>query len=150
MESLSSPSRRFIAKYSAGHVEQQKILLSKRQQVLIVDDDPLFRILFKVMLGLTDWPIAGIWDAEDSFTASKICADRPVDMVFCDLNLPKYHSKSGLDVVRELRSTHPKMPVIMVTADNSEALIRELHALGAAGLLPKPIDLNSLKSFFTC
>lgn len=158
MESFSFPSKRYIArypgttspKYPGAHAEPKKILLSKEQHVLIVDDDPFFRSLLKVMLGQTGWPIAGIRDAEDSITACKICATQPVDLVFCDLNLAKYQSENGLEVVRELRLTHPHLPIIMVTAENSENLIREVRDAGATGHLLKPISLRSLKSVFTC
>jgi CheY-like chemotaxis protein len=158
MESFSFPARRYVArypgtvspKYPGEHAEPKKILLSEEQYVLIVDDDPFFRSLLRVMLGQTGWPIAGIRDAEDSLTACKICAAEPVSLVFCDLNLAKYQSESGLEVIRELRSTHPRMPIVMVTAENSETVVREVRAAGATGHLLKPVNLRSLKSIFTC
>jgi CheY-like chemotaxis protein len=157
MDSVSSPPRRYVSrypgtwapKYPGGHAKP-KILPGREQRVLIIDDDPFFRSLLKVMLEQAGWANEGIRDAEDSVTAFEICASRPVDLVFCDLHLLRFKSDSGLEVVRELRSTHPLMPIIMVTADNDESLIKEMLAAGATGFLLKPISLRSLKNVFTC
>jgi len=98
------------------------------------------------MLGQTDWPLAEIWEAEDSTQALEICRTEPVDLVFCDLHLANLHSKSGLEVIRELRLLLPKIPIFMVTAENNEALIRLVCAVGATGHLLKPISLRTLRS----
>ena len=157
MESLSFPLKRYVSrypgtaapKYPGGHVEP-KIQPDRERRVLIVDDDPFFRSLLKVMLGQTGWATEGIRDAEDSATAIKICATRPVDLVFCDLHLVRFESESGLEVVRELRSSYPFMPIIMVTAESNESVIREIRAAGATGFLLKPISLRSLRGAFAC
>ena len=157
MESLSFPAKRYVVRYPGttpprypGAHAEQNILFSREKHILIVDDDPFFRSLLKVMLGQTGWPIAVIREAEDSITAIKIAETQPVDLVFCDLNLAKFQSENGLEVIRELRSTHPQIPIFMVSAENSEILVREIRAAGATGHLLKPINLRSLKSIFTC
>lgn len=123
---------------------------AREQHVLIVDDDPYFRALLRVLLGQTGWPIAGIWDAEDSHTSLKICRTEPVDLVFCDLNLASFQSENGLQVIRKLRLTHPRIPLFMVTADSGEALIERALAAGATGHLLKPITLRTLRGLYSC
>jgi CheY-like chemotaxis protein len=160
METLTLSSKRCVGRYP-GTTPQPKhsieraerdALWAKEKHVLIVDDDPFFRRLFRLMLGQTGWPLAAIWEAGDSTHALELCRTEPVDLVFCDLNLANlhnlanFHSKSGLQVIRELRLIFPQIPIFMVTAENNEALIRLERAAGATGHLLKPINLRTLKS----
>jgi two-component system chemotaxis response regulator CheY len=123
---------------------------TREQHVLIIDDDPFFRSLLRVLLGQTGWPITAIWEAEDSHTALKICRTEPVDLVFCDLNLANLQSDNGLQVIRELRLTHPQIPLFMVTADSGDAVIEQAFAAGATGHLLKPITLHTLRGISSC
>src|ERR1035441_6875700 len=146
MEILTlSPKHRYIGTYpgktppkrSGGRVERDSPS-EKERHVLIVDDDPSFRSLLRLMLGQTGWPLAEIWEAEDSDNALEICRTKPVDLVFCDLNLANllnpanFHSKNGLEVIRELRVIRPKLPIFMVTAENKEALDRKSTRLNSS------------------
>lgn len=119
--------------------------METKTHVLIVDDDPFFRSLLKVMLGQTGCPIAGIWEAEDSVTAVEICKTKPVDLIFCDFNLPRFRSQDGVGTIGEMRQLHPNVPVYMVTAENDEDLVRRVRAVGATGHLLKPINLRTLR-----
>lgn len=115
------------------------------RHVLIVDDDPFFRGLLKVMLQQTGIPLALIWEAENSGAASAICRNEAVDLVFCDLNLHALRSRNGLEIVRELRAKLPYAPIYMVTADNSVELIQRVRDAGATGHILKPVNLRTLK-----
>src|SRR5580700_5721041 len=106
---------------------------SRHRHVLIVDDDPFFRSLLKVMLAQTGLPVAEILEAEESRTALAFCEGKPVDLVFCDLNLPKLCSENGIGIVTAIRKIRPDLPVYMVTAENSEEIIEEVRSSGAAG-----------------
>jgi CheY-like chemotaxis protein len=64
---------------------------------------------------------------------------------FCDLNLTTFGSKGGVGIARELRQMLPDLPIIMVTAEDDEALIAEERAAGATGHLLKPISLRTLR-----
>jgi CheY-like chemotaxis protein len=152
----SVPFSRYTARYPGTNPPKYTLAKEERhapsceeKHVLIVDDDPFFRSLLKVMLGQVGCPIAGIIrEAEDSSTALRICSNHPVDLVFCDLNLPNFRSENGLAIVRALRKDLPDVSIFMVTAENSEELIREVRSAGATGHLLKPINLRTLKKIF--
>jgi DNA-binding NarL/FixJ family response regulator len=120
-------------------------LLREKARIVIVDDDPFFRSLFKVMLAQAGLQNAEILEAEDSSRGFDLCRNKPVDLVFCDLHLTAHPSRSGLEVVLELRSMNPDLPVFMVTADNTAQLIEMVSAVGATGHLLKPISLRTVK-----
>jgi CheY-like chemotaxis protein len=114
-------------------------------KIVIVDDDPFFRSLLKLMLMQAGLQNAEVQEAEDSEHALGICKRDSVDLVFCDLNLPALRSMNGLEIIRELRQSIPKIPMYMVTADNTQDLIERVREAGATGHILKPISLRTLK-----
>jgi CheY-like chemotaxis protein len=119
--------------------------LRESLRVMIIDDDPFFRVVLKVLLQQTGLPNPEILEAEDSHTAVSICKNKSVDLIFCDLHLPPFRSKNGLEIIRELRQFNRYVPVYMVTAESSESLIRRVCAAGATGHILKPVSLPVLK-----
>jgi CheY-like chemotaxis protein len=134
---VPSPERKFVAR------------LPENMHVLIVDDDPNFRNLLKVMLQQAGLQNPDFLEAEDSVQAVEICQSEPIELVFCDLNLPVLRSKNGIEIIRELRLLSLDAPVYMVTADASEALIERVRAVGATGHILKPINLRILRRVLT-
>ena len=61
--------------------------------------------------------------------------------VFLDLVMP---GMSGLEVLRRIRASHPKVPVVVITGHASSAQIEEAKRLGAADCVAKPFVLNQL------
>ena len=54
-------------------------------------------------------------------------------------------TRDGLEILQLLRELQPALPVIMITAYGDEATQKRATELGAAGLLPKPIDFTLLR-----
>lgn len=152
MQAPNPDTVRYIARYPGTFPPQHNLMesacspsLREKARVVIVDDDPFFRSLFKVMLAQAGLQNAEILEAEDSSRAFDLCWQKPVDLVFCDLHLTARPSRSGLEVVQELRRRNPDLPVYMVTADNTLQLIEMVSAVGATGHLLKPISLRTVK-----
>jgi len=141
--SPDEPSR-YVARYT-GTYSDGTAGLRRNVRVVIVDDDPFFRSLLKVMLAQAGLQDAEVQEAEDSDRAFGICKGNPVDLVFCDLNLPAFRSMNGLEIIRELRQSSPNVPLYMVTADNTQDLIDKVRSVGATGHILKPISLRTLK-----
>ena len=142
---------RYVARYPGTFAPQRSLdsghapCLRENSRIVVVDDDPFFRSLFKVMLAQAGLQNAEILEAEDSSRAFDHCRNNAVDLVFCDLHLTAYSSRNGLEVVQELRSMNPDLPLYMVTADNTLQLIEMVNAVGATGHLLKPISLRTVK-----
>ena len=86
-----------------------------------------------------------ICEVEESRTAIVLRQEQPLDLVFCDFNLPFAWSKNGIQVVQEIRKIRPNLPVYMVTAENEEDLIDEVRSSVATGHILKPVNLRILK-----
>ncbi|HOI28960.1 MAG TPA: sigma-54 dependent transcriptional regulator [Melioribacteraceae bacterium] len=64
------------------------------------------------------------------------------DLVLLDIMLPDIN---GNDVLRTIKSKHPNLPVIMLSAQGSVEVALESVRLGAFDYFPKPIDKNRLE-----
>jgi CheY-like chemotaxis protein len=112
---------------------------------MIVDDDSNFRRLFKLMLVQSGFPLASIREAGDAASAVAICRERPIDIVFCDLNLSRFWPQNGISAVYDIRAMRPQLPVYMVTAENTSEVIEKVIQAGATGHILKPLNLRVLK-----
>jgi len=52
---------------------------------------------------------------------------------------------TGLEMLLKVKAERPIVPVIMITAYGDETTRKKATELGAAGLLPKPIDFSRLR-----
>lgn len=100
--------------------------------VLIVDDSPVERkLLCEYLRAHSDWRV---FDAANGEEALARVAETNPDLVVTDLNMPVM---DGLELVTAMRTHHPDIPVILITAYGSEALAVEALERGAAGYVPK-------------
>lgn len=106
--------------------------------ILIVDDDRDLANMLAEFIGNEGFQVVA---AADAASANEMLASRPVDLVILDVMLP---GRSGFDVLREIRRSKPRLPVLMLTA-RGEAIDRILGLeLGADDYLAKPFDPREL------
>ena len=107
----------------------------RRPAVLIVEDDPELRTLYRTALSLAGYAVAVVGDGIDALRY--IDADPP-DILVLDMGLPRL---GGRDVARETKS-HAEtcdIPVVVVTGD-----ARGLNTSDYACVIQKPVDLDVL------
>jgi DNA-binding NarL/FixJ family response regulator len=110
-------------------------------KILIVDDHPMFR---EALRGAVKFALA---DAE-VFEAGSIDAARGtirnqsgIEIVLLDLSLP---GTSGFDGLVLLRSSFPRIPIMIVSGLDDPRIVQEAIRLGAAGFVPKSVDKSTL------
>ncbi len=105
----------------------------KRVRILIADDHEVFRRgLIAVLADVPGWEV--IAQAANGRQAVELAAQLAPDVVIIDLSMPELN---GLDAVRQIRAARPDTRVLMVTAHESEQVIREVLDAGAVGYLLK-------------
>ena len=72
----------------------------------------------------------------------KTIPDPSLILILSDINMP---GMTGLEMLPKVKAERPMVPVIMITAYGDETTKRKAAELGAAGLLPKPIDFALLR-----
>ena len=110
-------------------------------KVLLIDDHPLIlAALQSVIQGMGgDVSVVGAGSARAA--RDTLMADADFDLVLLDLHLG---DADGFDVLTDLRSKYPALPVVVVSAsDRSSDVIRAIDA-GAMGFVPKRASHETL------
>ena len=105
--------------------------------ILVVDDEPTLRETLAEVLEAEGFRVVVAADGREALTRFR--ADQP-DLVLLDLMLPEL---SGVEVCRILRAELP-VPIIMVTAKDSELDKVVGLELGADDYVTKPFSLREL------
>ena len=114
--------------------------------VLVVDDEPdveeMFRQQFRRDLRSGRFSMEFALSAPAALERVKAIPDPSLILILSDINMP---GMSGLEMLPKVKAERPNVPVIMITAYGDEATTKKASELGAAGLLPKPIDFGRLR-----
>ena len=109
-------------------------------RILLVEDDALLGDGIRAGLKLADYAVDWVRNGDAARTA---LLGHSYDACVLDLGLPK---KDGLTVLRELRTGGNALPVLILTARDTQAdKIAGLDA-GADDYLTKPFDLGELQA----
>jgi len=110
-------------------------------KILVCDDHPVFREgLRDALAALSDRVV----EAADCASALReVDADPSIDLVLLDLAMP---GADGWTAFRGLRSRHPSVPVVIVSASDDPADMRRAIDQGAAGFVPKSASPEILRN----
>jgi DNA-binding NarL/FixJ family response regulator len=102
-------------------------------RILIADDHELIRRgLVSALADRTEWSIVA--EAADGRQACELAARLTPEIAVLDLTMPELN---GLDATRQIRISTPKTRILIVTAHESEQLIRDVLDAGAMGYVLK-------------
>jgi putative two-component system response regulator len=111
----------------------------QNSRILIIDDKPENVLLLERILTESGYRhLRGITDSRE---ALQTFFDFQPDLVALDLRMPHV---DGIDVLKQMRSRIPPgdfVPVLVLTADNSQKTRREALSLGAKDFVTKPLVL---------
>ena len=109
---------------------------------IIVDDHPLFRGALRQALGGA-FAGAEILEAGSlDELANTLATAQELDLILLDLAMPGVHGVSGLIY---LRAQHPEVPVVIVSASDDAATIRQCLDCGASGFIPKSQPVERIR-----
>jgi response regulator NasT len=111
--------------------------VERKKRILLVDDDRL--VLATLRQGLADrgYEVDGFDNGPEALESYR---KTPPDLVVLDVRMP---GKGGPETARAmLQCAH--RPILMLSAYDDRAAVKEAVALGAAGYLVKPIEVNQL------
>jgi two-component system, OmpR family, response regulator len=109
-----------------------------RGGLLVVDDEPFLRDAVAASLRFLGFEVT---TAETGAGALRLARDRPFDLVVLDVMLP---DTDGFEVVRRLRRDGCRVPVIFLTARDTQADKVTGLTLGGDDYLTKPFGLEEL------
>ena len=114
----------------------------------MIDDPILIYVLDsscgKVTLKVEPWPSllsTRIWPWWVSQMALAIANQTPLDLVLLDIGLP---SIGGAETCRQLKLSHPNLPILILTSRDDPELLTRLIQLGVQGYCLKGIAAETL------
>jgi DNA-binding NtrC family response regulator len=111
----------------------------KARRLFLVDDDETAHYAYKRYFAKSDYQIACAGTLKAAKTA--IASER-FDVMILDLSLPDGDS---IEWIPELRSSHPGMPIIIITGIGDIPTAVKAIKYGAENFLAKPVAMNDLK-----
>lgn len=108
--------------------------------VLVVDDSSTVRQ--QVSMALTQAGFA-TKEAADGQEGLESISAGSVDMVICDVNMPRMN---GLEMVEAVKAqpANKALPIVMLTTEGQPAMIKRAKEAGASGWIVKPFDAGQL------
>lgn len=116
--------------------------MSENRSILVVDDDDVLRMRLEKSFtrrGLI------VHVANDFETAVAMTRGYSPDLAVLDLKMP---GKSGLELLKEIRSISPETRVVMLTGYGSITNAVEAVKLGAVNYVTKPADADDVLTAF--
>ena len=106
--------------------------------ILIVEDDITFSLMLTTWLGKKGVVVRSSSSVSD---AKRRLGEEAFDLVISDLRLP---DSDGIDLLKWLKSTHPSLPLIMMTSYAEIQTAVQAMKLGAADYIAKPLNPDEL------
>ena len=117
--------------------------MAEPTRVLIADDHPLVLGALRHAVEGAVSPVTVV-EAQNFESLSKALGAGPaIDLALLDLSMPGVRGYSGLMFVR---AEYPAVPVVVVSANEERATIRNCLDFGAAGFIPKSTGVDAMRA----
>jgi two-component system, NtrC family, response regulator PilR len=109
------------------------------ERLMVVDDEPSMREFLEIMLSQEGYSVVLASSGEEGF---KLYRQTEPDLVLTDVKMP---GMSGLELIKEIHSVDPAVPIIAITAYAcADDAVRAVRA-GAYDYLSKPFQIDDLR-----
>ena len=108
------------------------------KKILIIDDERSIRNALKEILEFEGFSVI---DAEDGESGLTILKQQTIDLVFCDIKMPKV---DGIEVLDQIIQHNEGIPVVMISGHGTIETAVEAIKKGAFDFIEKPLDLNRI------
>lgn len=108
------------------------------KKILIIDDERSIRNALKEILEFEGFIV---FEAEDGETGLTLLKQQSIDLVFCDIKMPKM---DGIEVLEQINLFHEGIPVVMISGHGTIETAVEAIKKGAFDFIEKPLDLNRI------
>ena len=108
------------------------------ETILVVDDEPNYRIILEELLEDEGFEVL---TAKDGIEALEIAEKSDINLILTDMQMPEMN---GVELLRESKKRWPDIPVIMVTAFGEVDKAVSAMQIGAFNFLSKPFENDEL------
>lgn len=112
-------------------------MVASGKRLLIVDDEPALVEMLRDHFSAT-YDVQTASNGTEALTS--VLRERP-DLILLDINMPRMN---GVELLKDVKKIDEGIVVIMVTANEQNALTADALKSGAFGYVPKPFDFRYL------
>ena len=112
-----------------------------KSRILIVDDDPAFCLMLATFLEKNGYDSGKAGSGKECWST---LGKSPFDLVLTDLRLPDI---TGIEVLREVKSRYPNIPVILMTGYGEIKTAVQAIKMGAYEYVTKPVNPDEILLF---
>lgn len=109
-------------------------------RVAIADDHQIVRTGFKQFIS-DQIDMKVLHEASNGNEAMDIVRKKECDVLLLDISMP---GQNGVDTLRQIKLTHPELPVLILSGFAEEQYAMNMLRMGASGYLKKDCDPNEL------
>src|SRR5215471_3490838 len=117
------------------------------RELLVADDEPdvaeMFRQCFRREARQGTYVMHFASSGEEALDKLAAGIEPQLIVILSDINMPVM---DGLELLREIKTRRPDLPVMMVTAYGDDERRRLASEYGAAEFITKPVDFDLLKT----
>jgi DNA-binding NtrC family response regulator len=107
--------------------------------ILVVDDEKNIRKVLKMIIEDLGYNFYG---AENTKKADSKLKQENINLIILDIKMPQ---KNGIDYLKEIKTKHPNIPVLMLTAHGNVSIAVDSMKIGAVDFLEKNGNEKSIK-----
>jgi CheY-like chemotaxis protein len=114
--------------------------MSVPSRILVVDDDPTVCELIQEVLAAAEMESFALTDSRQA--ATRITQER-FDAIFLDVRMPP---PDGIELTRKIRASglNRRTPIVVITGEEDNAVLKRAFEAGASFFLFKPIDRHRM------
>ena len=111
--------------------------MSEQKTILVVDDE---ESICKTLVGVFNDEGFETFIANDGSSCLEMISKQVPSLVLLDIWMP---GMDGMDTLKEIKSLHPDLPVVMISGHATIATAIKATRLGANDFIEKPLDLDT-------
>ena len=108
------------------------------RSVLVIDDDKNQRGMLSFALRDLGYRVVAVASGAEAVESARA---ETFDAAICDIMMP---GQDGIETLRQLKSEHPKLEVVMATGYGTTQTALKAMRLGACNYVTKPYELSDL------
>lgn len=109
-----------------------------RVTIVVADDEEVYRALIARSLRQYGYFPVEVADGQEAIDR---IGEGGIDLLITDLVMPR---KEGIETIRELRRSHPDLPIIAMSGACEGGYLKAAGKLGARATLAKPFESREL------
>lgn len=118
----------------------KQIAMPMKDLIMIIDDDPGIKLAFEKVLTGENFLIA---TSSNSERLVDLIGSKQPRVVILDMKMPGF---SGAKLLRKIKKSNRKLPVIIMTAYSNMFTEKDALMLGADAYLKKPFEISTMLS----